>query len=126
MSFHSRDYLTIADTPVTKIPIFLHLQPILAPLNIPEPPVLFKDERKATSLKHLYFLFTLHDPTHSLRFSTTTQPSPADWLDVEYDKSDWVEERLVEVLRTGVEIIAQDVGTLQCFADRSMSRPGWD
>ena len=52
---------------------------------------------------------TLHDPSHSLRFTTTTQPSPADWLDVEYENSDWVEERLVEVLRTGVEVVAQDV-----------------
>ena len=63
----------------------------------------------ATPSKHLYFVMTLHDPVHSLRFSTVSQPSPADWLDVEYDSSDWVEERLVEVLRTGVEIVAQDV-----------------
>ena len=75
---------------------------------------MFKDDGKATSStppKHLYFLLTLHDPVHSLRFTTTTQPSPSDWLDVEYENSDWVEERLVEVLSTGVEIIAQDVGT---------------
>ena len=52
---------------------------------------------------------TLQDPIHSLRFTTVSQPSPADWLDVEYDKSDWVEERLVEILRTGVEVVAQDV-----------------
>jgi hypothetical protein len=38
-----------------------------------------------------------------------TQPSPADWLEVEYERSDWVEERLVDVIRTGVEIVAQDV-----------------
>jgi hypothetical protein len=63
----------------------------------------------SSSAKHLYFIMTLHDPVHSLRFSTVSQPSPADWLDVEYDRSDWVEERLVEVLRTGVEILAQDV-----------------
>lgn len=29
-------------------------------------------------------------------------------MDVEYENSEWVEERLVEVLRTGVEVIAQD------------------
>jgi hypothetical protein len=52
---------------------------------------------------------TLQDPSHGIRFTTATQPSPGDWLDVEYERSDWVEERLVEVLRTGVEIIAQDV-----------------
>lgn len=101
-----------ANLPVTTIPIFLHLQPVLAPLAIPEPPVLIKAssaDKAITPSKHLYFLMTLHDPVHSLRFSTTTQPSPADWLEVEYENSDWVEERLVEVLRTGVEIMAQDV-----------------
>jgi hypothetical protein len=70
-----------------------------------------------SSPKHLYFVMTLHDPVHSLRFSTVSQPSPADWLDVEYDSSDWVEERLVEVLRTGVEIVAQDVGPRNCCCD---------
>lgn len=96
---------------MTTVPIFLHLQPLLAELAIPEPPVLMKSSSSTSAIptKHLYFLMTLHDPVHSLRFTTTTQPSPADWLDVEYDNSDWVEERLVEVLRTGVEIIAQDV-----------------
>lgn len=95
---------------MTTIPIFLHLQPLLAPLAIPEPPVLIKSsDDKAASPKHLFFLLTLHDPVHSLRFTTTTQPSPADWLEVEYENSDWVEERLVEVLRTGVEVMAQDV-----------------
>lgn len=96
---------------MTTVPIFLHLQPILAPLPFAEPSVLMKPSSSTPSSpsKHLYFIMTLHDSVHSLRFSTVTQPSPADWLDVEYDQSDWVEERLVEVLRTGVEIIAQDV-----------------
>jgi len=56
---------------------------------------------------------TLHDPVHSLRFSSVTQSVPKDWLEVEYEQSDWVEERLVDVLRVGVEVIAQDVGF--CF-----------
>jgi hypothetical protein len=90
----------------------------LAPLPIPEPSLLLstsdnqgKNPTGSSVPLHLYFLLTLHDPTHSLRFTTVTQPSPADWLDVEYERSDWVEERLVEVLRTSVEVIAQDVST---------------
>ncbi|KAK8843403.1 hypothetical protein IAR55_007060 [Kwoniella newhampshirensis] len=95
--------------PVTTIPMFLHLQPLLAPLPFPEPPILLSSTSTPPAQpKHLYFLLTLQDPQHSLRFSTVTQPSPADWMDVEYEKSEWVEERLVEVLRTGVEVIAQD------------------
>ena len=99
--------------PVTTVPIFLHLQPVLAPLPILEPPILLTAASPLPSTptpsNHLYFLMTLQDPTHSLRFTSVTQPSPGDWLDVEYEHSDWVEERLVEVLRTGVEVIAQDV-----------------
>jgi len=97
------------NVPVTTVPIFLHLQPILAPLPVHEQSILLAATSTSSEPpKHLYFLMTLHDPSHSLRFTTVSQPSPADWLEVEYEKSDWVEERLVEVLRTGVEIVAQD------------------
>lgn len=103
--------LTFQDeVPVTTIPVFLQLQPVLAPLPFPEPPVLQSSDAAAhTPQKHLYFIVSLLDPSHDLQFTTVSQPSPGDWLDVEYDKSDWVEERLVEVLKTAVEIVAQDV-----------------
>ncbi|WVQ93317.1 hypothetical protein IAU59_000385 [Kwoniella sp. CBS 9459] len=99
--------------PVTTIPIFLHLQPLLAPLPYPEPPILTSSSSASagatsTPPKHLQFLLTLQDPTHSLAFTTVSQPTPADWMEVEYERSEWVEERLVEVLRTAVEVIAQD------------------
>jgi hypothetical protein len=97
---------------VTTVPIFLHLQPVLAPLAIPEPPILLSSANPATTsepAKHLYFIMSLHDPVHSLRFTTVSQPSPKDWLEVEYEQSEWVEERLVDVLRVGVEVLAQDV-----------------
>ncbi|GFZ47466.1 hypothetical protein JCM24511_05210 [Saitozyma sp. JCM 24511] len=108
------------NVPVTTVPIFLHLQPLLAPLSIPEPPILLLTDPAASSAttstsssskepaKHLHFIISLHDPAHSLRFTTTTQPVPGDWLEVEYEQSDWVEERLVDVLKTGIEVIAQD------------------
>lgn len=100
---------------MTTIPIFLHLQPILAPLSVPEPPLLLDStETPADKPKHLHFVLTLHDTTHNLRFTTVSQPVPGDWLDVEYDQSEWVEERLVDVIRIGVEIIAQDVSPFRC------------
>jgi predicted membrane GTPase involved in stress response len=114
--------------PVTTVPIFLHLQPLLAPLSIPEPPILLLTDPAASSAttstsssskepaKHLHFIISLHDPAHSLRFTTTTQPVPGDWLEVEYEQSDWVEERLVDVLKTGIEVIAQDVSGPTSFA----------
>ncbi|WVF65670.1 hypothetical protein IAT40_000401 [Kwoniella sp. CBS 6097] len=95
--------------PVTTVPIFLHLQPLLAPLPYPEPPILTSSATStSTPPKHLQFLLTLQDPTHSLAFTTVSQPTPSDWMEVEYERSEWVEERLVEVLRTAVEVIAQD------------------
>ena len=106
---------------MTTIPIFLHLQPVLAPLVIPEPPLRLEtsdsastdqptpDSKPKPKAKHLHFVLTLHDTAHNLRFTTVSQSVPGDWLDVEYDQSEWVEERLVDVIRVGVEIIAQDV-----------------
>lgn len=101
-----------ADLPVLTIPVYLHLQPVLTPLPFPEPTT------ASAPPNHLTFLLTLHDDVHSLQFSTVTQYSPGDWLDVPYDVSDWVEERLVEVLRNGVEGIVQEV---RCARSR---RPG--
>jgi hypothetical protein len=103
----------LGNTPVTTVPIFLHLQPVLAPLSIPEPPLLLDSDSSSASTsgpaKHLQFILTLHDPVHNLRFTTVSQGVPADWLEVDYEQSEWVEERLVDVIRVGVEIIAQDV-----------------
>jgi hypothetical protein len=85
---------------VTTVPIYLHLQPVLVPLP-------FADS--SVPPKHLTFIVTLHDDVHGLKQSTVTQYSPADWMDVEYERSDWVEERLVDVIRVGVEIVIQEV-----------------
>lgn len=112
------------EVPVTTIPVILHLQPVLAPLPFPQPDLLLS-KNETSSPDHLYFIITLQDPIHDLQFTTVSQPSPGDWLDVEYDRSDWVEERLVEVLRTSVMNIAQDVSHPSNIADRSTCRLEW-
>jgi hypothetical protein len=106
--------------PVTTVPVYLFVQPVLAPLPVPEP-ALRLDNTAAPSPppSHLYFVAQLHDPVHGIRFTTTSQPAPADWLRVEYDRSDWVEERLVEILRNTTEILAQDY-----VATRMALKPG--
>lgn len=58
--------------------------------------------------KQLYFIVSLRDPVNDIQFTSVSQPTPGDWLDVPYERSDWVEERLVDVIRTSVEIVAQD------------------
>lgn len=45
---------------------------------------------------------------NDIQFTSVSQPAPADWLEVAYERSDWVEERLVDVIRTSVEVLAQD------------------
>jgi hypothetical protein len=106
-----------ADLPVSTVPVYLHLQPVLVPLAFPEPPSSKETDASSSSSsttsssppKHLTFIVTLHDDQHGLKHSTVTQFSPADWLEVEYERSDWVEERLVDVIRVGVEIVIQEV-----------------
>lgn len=104
-----------AELPVTTVPIYLHIQPLLASLPYD------------SSSKQLTFIITLHDDVHSLKHSTVTQYSPSDWLDVEYEKSDWVEERLVDVLRVGVEVVVQDVSRSVWLIDAHLliERTGW-
>lgn len=92
------------------LPVFLQLQPVLAPLPIPQPPLHMSKTTPAQGEppKQLYFIVTLQDPVNDIQFTTVSQPAPADWLEVEYERSDWVEERLVDVIRASVEVLAQD------------------
>ena len=91
---------------------------MLVPLAFPEPPSSKEADASSSSTssspaKHLTFIVTLHDDQHGLKHSTVTQFSPADWLEVEYERSDWVEERLVDVIRVGVEIVVQEVSRVR-------------
>lgn len=57
----------------------------------------------------------LADPGHQLNCSTVTQTVPAKWLD-HWDAQEWVEDVVVEALRTGIETIGQEYIT---------ARMGW-
>lgn len=111
--------------PVTTVPVYLLVQPVLAPLPIPEPALLLSEEAASTPPQHFYFIASLQDPIHGLRFTTVSQPAPADWLKVEYERSDWVEERLVEILRNATEVLAQDVSSTSSITDISTSLHEW-
>lgn len=94
---------------MTTIPVYLHLQPAIVPLPYNFKPATTANAKSPQAETHLAFIVALEDPTHSLSRSTVTQYVPGDWLDVEYERSDWVEERLVEVINNGVEIAVQEV-----------------
>lgn len=104
-----------AGVPVTVSPVFLRIQPILAPLPFPYPvPTPLAGSTapppaaSAPEKPHLYFLLLLSDPSHRLRHSTVSQPVPAQWLEIPYDDNEWVEEQLVGVIGRGIEVLGQD------------------
>lgn len=117
-----------AGVPITVSPVFLRIQPILAPLPFSEPTLLLPTLASVASAsdpstpasnaiiattasaapQHLYFLLLLYDPSHSLRHSTITQAVPSQWMDIPYEENEWVEEALVDVIRKGVEVVGQD------------------
>ena len=80
------------------------MQPYCASLPVPGEAISPKAPEKQT---HLQFLLYLSDPDHELVHSTVTQAIPIKWLD-HWDKQDWVEDSVVEALRTGVETIGQE------------------
>jgi hypothetical protein len=55
----------------------------------------------------LQFVLHLEDPGHKIVHTAVTQAVPANWLAV-WDKYDWVEDAVVEVLRVGVEVLGQE------------------
>lgn len=104
--------------PITVSPVFLRIQPILAPLPFAEPspislttltpPTPASPSPPSPAPLHLYFLLLLSDPSHNLRHSTVTQAVPRSWMEIPYEENEWVEEALVEVIRKGVEVVGQD------------------
>lgn len=90
--------------PVTNCPIFLRIQPCLAPLPFhPTPAPTGTKEGHA-----LFFLLLLKDPGHSLSHASISQSIPGPWLDIPFEENEWVEDVMVEVIRRGVEIVGQE------------------
>ncbi|KDE04048.1 hypothetical protein MVLG_05487 [Microbotryum lychnidis-dioicae p1A1 Lamole] len=98
--------------PVTTCPIYMRIQPCLAP--IPFLPTslttISPTEGSVTtsSAKALFFLLVLNDPTHGLKHVSLSQSLPANWLDIPFEENEWVEDLMVEVIRRSVEIIGQE------------------
>ncbi|BGP37371.1 hypothetical protein JCM10450v2_001280 [Rhodotorula kratochvilovae] len=94
-----------ATVPVTTCPIYLRIQPVLAPLPSLPPSYL---PAGATEAKALFFLLLLRDPTHALVHASVSQSMPAGWLDIPFEENEWVEDAMVEVIRRSVEIVGQE------------------
>lgn len=64
-------------------------------------------KEKSTSQTHLQFVLYLSDPDHQLAHSTVTQAVPAKWIE-HMESQEWIEDVIVDVLRTGLETIGQE------------------
>lgn len=96
--------------PITTCPIFMRIQPCLAPLPycVSLPSDAEKDPSASESTMALFFLLLLRDPTHNLIHSSLSQSIPASWLEIPFEENEWVEDVMVDVIRRGVEVIGQE------------------
>lgn len=86
--------------PVIHCPVFMALQPvkmIMSPID--------EDD---TETHQLSFIIMMVDPTHNLKFKTYSQSLPLHWLDIPYEENEWVEDKMVDIIRMSVTSIAQD------------------
>jgi len=103
-----------AQNPTTYSSVYLRLQPF----HYTMPSIDQQAEKSEGAPNILQFLVVLSDPDHQLTHRTITQGIPAKWLEGDlWDKHTWVEDCLVDSLRTGMEIIGQEYIS---------ARMGWD
>ena len=113
-----------AELPVHTTSVYLRIQPVLHPPPYPSPstpspppsPSPSHDEQQHPDPdphpphQQLSFLLHLHDPSHGLTHTSQTQPIPARWLAqalVPWHANPWVEDRLVDALRVGLEVVGE-------------------
>ncbi|KAG1052006.1 hypothetical protein G6F43_005829 [Rhizopus delemar] len=94
------DALQAEAVPVVHCPVFMAIQPVK--LSMPA------IDTEDTETHQLSFIVIMVDPTHGLKFKTYSQTIPLDWLDVPYEENEWIEDKMVEVIRMAVTTIAQD------------------
>ncbi|GAA6012619.1 hypothetical protein JCM10207_009059 [Rhodosporidiobolus poonsookiae] len=97
-----------ATIPVTTCPIYLRIQPCLAPLPFLPTSSLNPASTTPDAHKALFFLLLLRDPTHNLVHSSLSQSLPSAWLEIPFEDNEWVEDAMVEVIRRSVEVIGQE------------------
>jgi hypothetical protein len=76
----------------------------IQPVKISMPSI--DDEDTETS--QVSFIIIMIDPTHNLKFKTHSQSLPLSWLDIPYEENEWVEDKMVDIIRMSVTSIAQD------------------
>lgn len=111
--------------PVTNCPVYMRLQPVLAPLPSLPSSCLPTSTPDPTALKSLFFLVLLRDPTHHLVHSSLSQSMPASWLEIPFEENEWVEDAMVEIIRRSVEIIGQEYISVRASHARFSMKAIW-
>lgn len=88
-------------------PVYLRIQPVLHSSPFPSTSTSAAAAAAEGEPDQLSFLLHLTDPSHSLTHTVQTQPIPTSWLAVPWASNGWVEERLVDALRVGVEVVGE-------------------
>ncbi|CAO3678472.1 unnamed protein product [Rhizopus microsporus] len=86
--------------PVIHCPVFMAIQPV----KLSMPPMDAEDDENS----QLSFILLMVDPGHNLKFKTCSQTIPLGWLNIPYEENEWVEDKMIEVIRMAVTTIAQD------------------
>ncbi|PWN98635.1 hypothetical protein FA09DRAFT_360340 [Tilletiopsis washingtonensis] len=90
--------------PITHCPVFVRIQPVLAPLPFGAEPT----ASSSAAAEQFSFIVMLHDPTHACTHETLSQSVPAAWLQIPFEENAWVEQALVDVLQGALSAIGQD------------------
>ncbi|CAO3631289.1 unnamed protein product [Cunninghamella blakesleeana] len=83
--------------PVINCPVFMVIQPVKYTVS-----------NDGKTPYQLVYAIVLEDPTNQLSFQAYSQSIPLTWLDIPYEENEWVEDKMVDVLRMAVTTIAQD------------------
>lgn len=116
---HARTVSSGVTVPVTICPVFMRIQPVLAPLpfssgaqatpaGTPGAAAGASTQTASSDDPHLYFILLLRDPTNELVHKSLTQSMPSKWLDIPFEENEWVEDIMVDVIRRGVEIVGEE------------------
>jgi hypothetical protein len=87
-------------TPVIQCPVFMAIQPVKITLS----PI----DETDTETHQLSFIILMVDPKNKLKFKTCSQSMALSWLDIPYEENEWVEDKIVDIIRMSVTSIAQD------------------
>lgn len=86
--------------PVINCPVFMAIQPVKM--------VVVPIDEEDIETHQLSFILLMFDPTHNLKFKTYSQSLSLSWLDIPYEENEWVEDKMVDIIRMSVTSIAQD------------------